>query len=222
MCPNARAAMDSSDDSNASADETKSMLPHTEVSGEANGNVEDGCGAKELIGVGGTAMPNEQQDSQAHTTLLHSSNHQNNTTASSPQSSYKSGKNGRNFATSLLMRILGKAKRKRTGGTYEKRLSLEIKAAKTVAIVTGCFIFCWLGFAIYYGLTAFDVYVNEVIWSIFFWLGYLNSAFNPVSQEREKTFTENHDSFHFVYRSFTHCSIANSAHASNSCSLATT
>ena len=77
-------------------------------------------------------------------------------------------------------------KKKRAGGTYEKRLSLEIKAAKTVAIVTGCFIFCWLGFSIYYGLTAFDVHVNEVIWSIFFWLGYLNSAFNPVSFKKIK------------------------------------
>ncbi|KAF7639700.1 G_PROTEIN_RECEP_F1_2 domain-containing protein [Meloidogyne graminicola] len=104
-------------------------------------------------------------------------------TCASSNCSGSNSTNKRGLASTLLMRILGKGfwmKKKRAGGTYEKRLSLEIKAAKTVAIVTGCFIFCWLGFSIYYGLTAFDVHVNEVIWSIFFWLGYLNSAFNPV------------------------------------------
>ncbi|CAJ0594627.1 unnamed protein product [Cylicocyclus nassatus] len=66
---------------------------------------------------------------------------------------------------------------KKSGGAYEKRLSLEIKAAKTVAIVTGCFIFCWLGFSLLYGL---ELQTNDVIWSVLFWLGYLNSALNPV------------------------------------------
>ena len=168
---------ESSNDSHGSADETKSMLPPVPNNcchAETNGNVES------------SAAANEQPDSQAHTTLLQQQQQpspQQQLKTPSPQGSNKSGKSGgggRNFAASLLMRILGKAKRKRAAGTYEKRLSLEIKAAKTVAIVTGCFICCWLGFAIYYGLTAFDVYVNEVIWSILFWLGYLNSAFNPV------------------------------------------
>ena len=47
-----------------------------------------------------------------------------------------------------IKRILRRGQKKRAGGAYEKRLSLEIKAAKTVAIVTGCFIFCWLGFSL--------------------------------------------------------------------------
>ncbi|GMT02428.1 hypothetical protein PENTCL1PPCAC_24602, partial [Pristionchus entomophagus] len=76
-----------------------------------------------------------------------------------------------------LGRLLKKAPKKKAGCAYEKRLSLEIKAAKTVAIVTGCFIFCWLGFAILYG---FQIKTSEVLWSILFWLGYLNSALNPV------------------------------------------
>lgn len=74
-------------------------------------------------------------------------------------------------------RFLRREKKKNTEGTYEKRLSLEIKAAKTVAIVTGCFIFCWLGFAILYG---FSIETSPPVWSILFWLGYLNSALNPV------------------------------------------
>lgn len=84
----------------------------------------------------------------------------------------------RNYASSVWNRIIRHAPRKKKAGcAYEKRLSLEIKAAKTVAIVTGCFIFCWLGFSILYGLS---IETNEVVWSVVFWLGYLNSALNPV------------------------------------------
>lgn len=94
-----------------------------------------------------------------------------------PSSAEKPSKK-RNYATSVWNRIMSHAPRKKKAGcAYEKRLSLEIKAAKTVAIVTGCFIFCWLGFSILYG---FSIETNEVVWSVVFWLGYLNSALNPV------------------------------------------
>jgi len=77
----------------------------------------------------------------------------------------------------FIDRLMKRGTRKRAGGAYEKRLSLEIKAAKTVAIVTGCFIFCWLGFSILYG---FSIDAHPTCWAILFWLGYLNSALNPV------------------------------------------
>ncbi|EYC03827.1 hypothetical protein Y032_0091g2446 [Ancylostoma ceylanicum] len=76
-----------------------------------------------------------------------------------------------------LRKLMQRGQAKKAGCAYEKRLSLEIKAAKTVAIVTGCFIFCWLGFSLLYGL---ELQTNDVIWSVLFWLGYLNSALNPV------------------------------------------
>lgn len=85
----------------------------------------------------------------------------------------------RNYGAKIVSRIMRRGPRKKAGCAYEKRLSLEIKAAKTVAIVTGCFIFCWLGFSILYGLS-FVYQSNEIVWSIVFWLGYLNSALNPV------------------------------------------
>lgn len=85
----------------------------------------------------------------------------------------------KSYGANMLTRIMRRGPRKKAGCAYEKRLSLEIKAAKTVAIVTGCFIFCWLGFSILYGLS-FMIQINEVVWSIVFWLGYLNSALNPV------------------------------------------
>ncbi|KAI6192755.1 7 transmembrane receptor [Aphelenchoides besseyi] len=83
----------------------------------------------------------------------------------------------RTYGANVWNRIMRRGPRKKAGCAYEKRLSLEIKAAKTVAIVTGCFIFCWLGFSIVYG---FSIETNEVVWSVIFWLGYLNSALNPV------------------------------------------
>uniref|UniRef100_A0AC34GYI5 G-protein coupled receptors family 1 profile domain-containing protein n=1 Tax=Panagrolaimus sp. ES5 TaxID=591445 RepID=A0AC34GYI5_9BILA len=83
----------------------------------------------------------------------------------------------KSYGANMITKIMRRNPRKRAGCAYEKRLSLEIKAAKTVAIVTGCFICCWLGFSILYG---FSLDSNEVVWSIAFWLGYLNSALNPV------------------------------------------
>jgi hypothetical protein len=83
----------------------------------------------------------------------------------------------KSYGAHMITKIMRRNPRKRAGCAYEKRLSLEIKAAKTVAIVTGCFICCWLGFSILYG---FSLQTNDVVWSIAFWLGYLNSALNPV------------------------------------------
>lgn len=88
-------------------------------------------------------------------------------------------KKKRNYGATVLNRLIRRGPHKKAGCAYEKHLSLEIKAAKTVAIVTGCFIFCWLGFSILYGLS-FAIHSNEVVWSVVFWLGYLNSALNPV------------------------------------------
>ncbi|CAK5051792.1 unnamed protein product [Meloidogyne enterolobii] len=198
LCPKATEESSESHDS-SSGDETK-LNAITKPNGVC-------CQDVQNLNQTALSTPNGEENDENNSNNIPETNnltttpllHQNNTTltnGSPPQqeqltqqktcnssncSSNSTTKRG--LAASLLMRILGKGfwmKKKRAGGTYEKRLSLEIKAAKTVAIVTGCFIFCWLGFSIYYGLTAFDVHVNEVIWSIFFWLGYLNSAFNPV------------------------------------------
>ncbi|XP_055608218.1 5-hydroxytryptamine receptor-like [Uranotaenia lowii] len=58
----------------------------------------------------------------------------------------------------------------------------ERKAAKTLAIITGAFVVCWLPFF----LTALllplceDCYINNTVESLFLWLGYFNSTLNPV------------------------------------------
>ncbi|CAH1785226.1 unnamed protein product [Owenia fusiformis] len=68
-----------------------------------------------------------------------------------------------------------------------KRLKREHKAAKTLGMIMGGFILCWLPFFSWYLITqgfcqGFNTECNipnEVI-SLFFWIGYFNSMINPV------------------------------------------
>lgn len=58
----------------------------------------------------------------------------------------------------------------------------ERKAAKTLAIITGAFVICWLPFfimAITLPLCE-SCHINDSISSFFLWLGYFNSTLNPV------------------------------------------
>ncbi|XP_058827434.1 octopamine receptor Oamb isoform X3 [Topomyia yanbarensis] len=62
-----------------------------------------------------------------------------------------------------------------------KRFRMETKAAKTLAIIVGGFILCWLPFFTMYLIRPFcNDCINELLFSILFWLGYCNSAVNPL------------------------------------------
>lgn len=57
----------------------------------------------------------------------------------------------------------------------------ERKAAKTLAIITGAFVVCWLPFflmALMLPLCSLEI--NDKVASLFLWLGYFNSTLNPV------------------------------------------
>lgn len=91
----------------------------------------------------------------------------------SPSPTYDDGNQG---AKPKLISKMGKRNIK----AQVKRFRMETKAAKTLGIIVGGFIFCWLPFFTMYLFRAFcKECVNDVAFSIMFWLGYCNSAINP-------------------------------------------
>ncbi|XP_049809381.1 probable G-protein coupled receptor No9 [Schistocerca nitens] len=71
---------------------------------------------------------------------------------------------------------------KRNIKSQVKRFRMETKAAKTLGIIVGGFIVCWLPFFTMYVVRAFcsdAECIPAPVFSVLFWLGYCNSAINP-------------------------------------------
>ncbi|XP_007563361.1 PREDICTED: 5-hydroxytryptamine receptor 4-like [Poecilia mexicana] len=61
-----------------------------------------------------------------------------------------------------------------------RRIRIETRAAKTLAIIMGCFSLCWAPFFI---TNVVDPFINYSVpwqmWTAWLWLGYINSGLNP-------------------------------------------
>lgn len=80
---------------------------------------------------------------------------------------------------------MSKASKKQSNGKSKESLEAkrERKAAKTLAIITGVFVICWLPFFIIALLMPLCGPLCEppkVVFEIFLWLGYVNSTLNPI------------------------------------------
>ncbi|KAK3101920.1 hypothetical protein FSP39_007360 [Pinctada imbricata] len=105
----------------------------------------------------------------------------NNTKPSSGESPYMTRKNDSNAnktgnARSMIVICNGRTSQKK----HMRKFLRETRAAKTVAIIIGAFILCWLPFFIIYLVGAFCPNCTPpLVFSILFWLGYCNSMLNP-------------------------------------------
>ncbi|XP_077478822.1 alpha-1A adrenergic receptor-like [Stigmatopora argus] len=82
-----------------------------------------------------------------------------------------------------------------TGGSKHIKLLREEKAAKTLGVVVGCFVLCWLPFFLVLPIGSVfpSLKPPETVFKMTFWLGYLNSCINPIiypcfSKEFKKAF----------------------------------
>ncbi|XP_051500411.1 trace amine-associated receptor 13c-like [Myxocyprinus asiaticus] len=79
------------------------------------------------------------------------------------------------------VRKIGEANQHENESMFQNSRRSECKAAKTLGVVVGAFIICWLPFFVN---SLVDPYMNfstpAALFEVFLWFGYLNSTLNPI------------------------------------------
>lgn len=108
--------------------------------------------------------------------------------------------------------------------THRSKFRRETKAAKTLAIIVGVFILCWLPFFTMYLVEAFCIdCIPPLVFSIFFWLGYFNSALNPcIYALFSRDFRSAFKTLLTCRKHYTHNTIENTSHVLRNMQVQTT
>ncbi|XP_047353441.1 5-hydroxytryptamine receptor 2A isoform X1 [Vespa velutina] len=102
------------------------------------------------------------------------------TTTTTPATTTMTTSTSRPSSASTSTTVRQATSTKRSRETIESKR--EKKAAKTLAIITGAFVACWLPFFVLTLLRVICYWcqIPDVVYNVFLWLGYFNSTLNPV------------------------------------------